>query len=320
MKRLLDLSGLSVPQLLEIKKVLGAGVRAKAETDDDPVADSQLCHKSPPKGYPKEKSQYGDPECYRYPLNTKSRCLAAWRYVHQSQNKSILGGKFKKVESKIKRYAKEHYNLDLQVGESDEIDWEQVFMEYYDAETMGERCELVELEPEGSEASTNTGDDNMEYTKEQFEALETENKALKDETKDLKDKEGTWASEKADLEAKASQVEALTKELKDQSEELDTLRKFKTDTEEAAKKVEKIKNIKAKFEEAGVDFDEAEADSYISLDDDVLAKIIAKMGDLKKGAQASSSIKVPPVSGDDESDARTIASEGLKERKQAKNK
>lgn len=314
MKRLLDLEGVSTPQLLEIRKVLSAGVAARAEVDDSLVAQGQLCHKSPPKGYPKEKGQYGDPECYRYPLNTKARCLAAWRYVHQEQNKSILGGKFKKVESKIKSYAKRNYNLDLQVGESEEFDWEQAFVEYYDAETMGERCELVDLEPEDSdEASKSEVDKNME-DKEKIEALEQE-------VKDLKGEKETWATEKSGLEEKASQVETLTKKLSDQKEELETLRKFKSDTDEAAERADKIKGIKAKLDEAEIEANvETDADYWLSMTDETLDKTIAKMSDLKKGTQASASIKVPPVNSGDESDARTIVSDGLKELKQAKDK
>jgi len=332
MKRLLDLSSVSTPQLLEIKKVLSAGVLAQAEIDnngDSTVA--QLCHKSPPKGYPKEKGQYGDPECYRYPINTKTRCLTAWRYVHQEQNKSILGGKFKKVESKIRSYAKKHYNLDLQVGESEELDWEQIFMDYYDAETMGERCELIDLEPEDSdEASKREVNKTME-DKERILALEQEIKDLKVEketwsteksgleVKALKEEKETFIAEKAELETKASQVETLTKELSDQKEELETLRKFKTDTDESAEKADKLKGIKAKLDEAKIDADiETEADYWLSMTEDTLDKTIAKMGELKKGAQASASIKVPPVGGENESDARTVVSDGFKELRQAK--
>jgi len=322
MKRLLDLAGVSTPQLLEIKKVLTAGVPASAEENNDGAV-AQLCHKSPPKGYPKERGQYGDPECYRYPLNTKARCLAAWRYVHQKQNKSILGGKFKKVESKIKSYAKKNYNLDLQVGDSEEFDWEQVFMEYYDAETMGERSELIDLEPEDSEVK-------ME-DKERIEALEQENKDLKREKETwsteksaleiqaLKDEKGTWVTEKADLEGKASQVETLTTELNSQKEELETLRKFKADTDEAAERAEKIKGIKAKLDEAAIEANvEADADYWLSMTDETLDKTIAKMSELKKGAKASASIKIPPVGSGDESDAKIVVSDGLKELKQAK--
>ncbi len=310
MKRILDLSGVSTPQLMEIRKVLSAGVRAKAETTTEAADKPYLCHKSPPAGYPKEKSEYGDPECYRYPLNSKARCLAAWRYVHQADNKAILSGKFKSVESKIRSYGKKHYNLDLQVGTSDEFDWEQAFMEYYDAETMGERCDLIVLEPEESESSSE-GEKIME-DKEKITALEQENATLKTEKEAL-------VAEKTELETKASQVETLTKELDDQKKELEALRKFKTDTEEAAVRAEKIKGIKTKLDEAGIAADvESEADYWLSMSDETLTKTIAKMSELSKGAKASASIKVPPVGGEDESDARKIVSDGLKARKQAK--
>lgn len=312
MKRLLDLSDVSTPQLQEIKKILGAGIPASAENDNSIETQAQLCHKSPPKGYPKEKGQYGDPECYRYPLNTKARCLAAWRYVHQERNKTILGSKFKKVESKIKSYAKKNYDLDLQVGESEEFDWEEAFVEYYDAETMGERCELIELEPEDS----GQGEDNMD-DKEKIEALEQDNKTLTDDNKVLKDEKDTWATEKAGLEEKASQVDELTDELNTQKEELETLRKFKSDTDEAAEKAAKLEGIKTKLDEAELEADvEADADYWLSMTDETLEKTIAKMSELKKGTQASASIVVPPVTTGDEDDPRKTVSDGLKERKQ----
>jgi len=91
-----NLSDLPTPQLKAIRQILVAGAPSKAEKEDL-TSVSQLCHKSPPKGYPKEKSSYGDPACFRYPLNTKAKALAAWRYVHQASNKQILGTKFKSI-------------------------------------------------------------------------------------------------------------------------------------------------------------------------------------------------------------------------------
>jgi len=314
MKRLLDLSNVPTPQLKEIRKVLVAGVQAVAEDTNKPDMSgvAQLCHKSPPKGYPDDKSEYGDPECYRYPLNTKARCLTAWRYVHQADNKEILGDKFKGVESKIKSYAKKHYDLDLQVGESDKFNWEQAFLEYYDAETMGERCDSVELEPEGA---TNEGDDNI------MEDIEKKVASLEQEVEDLKKTKDTLETENASLKEQASQVETLTTEINEMKTELEALRKFKTDTEEAQERADNIKAIKSKLDEAGIEADvEAEADYWLSMTDDNLVKTIAKLSELSKGAKASASIKVPPVKTDDEDDDNvSIVSQALNERKQAKN-
>jgi len=300
---IIDLSNIPTPQLLAISQILTVGVPAKAELSEI-AQKEQLCHKSPPKGYPKEKSEYGDPECYRYPLNTKSRCLSAWRYVHHADNKSILGGKFKSIESKIKSYAKKHYNLDLEVGESDVFDWAQAFVEYYDGETMGERCDNIVLEEEK----------NMEL-EEKVASLETENTTLKSEKE-------AWLVTKTDLEAKASQVDVLTKELSDQKKELDNLRKFKSDTEQAAEKAERIKNIKSKLEEAGIDVnfgDEAEVNYWLSMSDEVLGVTIAKMGDLKKGAKASASkkIEVPNLTNEEIDPVKTVR-DGLRELKNKK--
>lgn len=132
----------------------------------------------------------------------------------------------------------------------------------------------------------------------------------------------TELTTKKDELAKAStKVQELTTELAKQTDELTKLREFKKTTEEAAQRVEKIKGIKSKLDEAGIVADlETEADYWLSMNEDTLTKTIAKMKELAKGAKASASIKVPPVGGVEESDARKIVSEALKERKQAKDK
>lgn len=292
-KQYLDLSGIPTPQLLAIRKVIEVGATAFAE---DAQNRAQLCHKSPPAGYPKEKSEYGDPACYRYPLNTRARCLAAWRYVHHKDNWAILGDKAKTIEGKIKRYAKEHYNLDLQTGESEQFDWVQAFNEYYDGETMGERCDLIVLEPETS--------DGAKIDDAKASSLEADIKA-----------------KTAELESKSSQVEALTTEITDIKTELESLRKFKKDTEEAAEKAKKIQAVKSKLEDAGIEADvSAEADYWLGMSDDVLAKTIAKLSEMaKKQASASKEVKVPPVVSST-TDAKVVVAEGLREHKQERNK
>lgn len=304
-----DLSRVPTPQLLAIKRILTVGASAVAETEK-----SQLCHKSPPKGYPKEKSDYGDPTCYRYPLNTKARCLAAWRYVHHADNKSILGGKFKNIEGKIRKYAKEHYNLDLEVSESDVVDWAQVFFNYYDAETMEERAEETLLVGSNEGASTIEVEMNENDTNGDTTAQETANVVEASVVP-----EGTKAESVA-LEEKASQVEALTKELTDLKAEVETLRLFKADTEASVERAEHIKSIKSKLEEVGLDSNiEIEADYWLSMNEDTLTKTIVKMSELSKGAKASASIRVPPVNVDDsESDAKTIVASALRALKQGK--
>lgn len=48
-------------------------------------------HKSPPKGYPQNRSQYGDPDNYKYPLDTPERIMAAMRYYNQGDQQSAGG-------------------------------------------------------------------------------------------------------------------------------------------------------------------------------------------------------------------------------------
>jgi len=129
---------------------------------------------------------------------------------------------------------------------------------------------------------------NMENI-ERVDALEKEVKALKDENESL-------SSSKAELEEKASQVDALTQELTGYKEELESLREFKRSAEEAAEKAERIKNIKTLLEEAEIETDvEAESEYWLSMSDDILKLTISKMGEMKKGAKASASIKVPQI-------------------------
>ena len=296
-----DLSGVTTPQLIAIKKILMNGVEAMAgdtsQVDRTSVAapTNPLCHTSPPKGYPSEKSQYGDPACYRYPLNTKARCLAAWRYVHQKDNKKLLAGKAESVISKIKSYAKEHYKLDLEESKAEAFDWEQIFLEYYDGETMGERCSEIVLEPDGGNM------ENEEATKL-----------------------------KTDLDAKVKEVDALTAEvselkkgLADLTKSHEDLKKFKETVEEAEKRAVRMKNIKTKLEEAKLDTEiEADAEYWLGMSDEVLVKTITKMSDLAKKAVASAEkakapVKVPPAGGSTD-DTKLVVSEALKARKAGK--
>jgi len=305
MSKLLDLSGVPTPQLKAIRQILTAGVPAKSEKMEY-SQDDTLCHKSPPKGYPKDKSEYGDPECYRYPLNTRKRCLAAWRYVHQERNKNILGSKWSKIVNRIKNYAKKHYDLDLESGESEVVDWEQAFTEYYDAETAGDGY----IEPESVSDNTRgnkTMDDNEKIT-----SLETELANIKNERDSVR----------AELESKASELESLTNEINSMKEELESLREFKRVTEEAAERAERLKSIKSKLDEAGIESnldDESEAEYWLGMTEEVLDKTIAIISNIKKkGADASAStkMKVPPVGGSgDESDAISTVRETLKARK-----
>jgi len=301
----IDFKKLSVPQLVEIKRIIQNGPLATAEDKkvDPPkvetpkVEDTQieeaadkayLCHKSPPAGYPKEKSEYGDPACYRYPLNTKARCLAAWRYIHHADNAKILGGKFKSVESRIRRYAKEHYNLDLEVGESATNEWAKYFMEYYDSETMGERCEIINLEPEVKEEKK------MEEKVEQS----------------------------VQVDPKIQELEAQLKEATDKlnavSDELTALREFKKKTDEAAARAELLKNRKAVVEKSGLKLDLEAETKWLEMSDDVFEFTIKQLSDIKNVSSAGQKITVPDIHALPEKSARDIVRDGLNERKQTK--
>jgi len=64
-------------------------------------------HKSPPKGYPEKKKEYGDPANYKYPLDTERHVRAAWSYIHQERNrKQYSPAQFKAICERIKRAGK----------------------------------------------------------------------------------------------------------------------------------------------------------------------------------------------------------------------
>lgn len=299
------IKGLSTPQLNEIKRVVTCGVVAKAEVNDTEVK-AQLCHKSPPKGYPDDKSQYGDPECYRYPLNTKSRCLASWLYVHQAENKKILGSKASKVISKIKSYAKSSYNLDLEENASEDdlrFNWSEAFVEYYDSETMGERCEQIDLEPE------------MEV---QMEEIKTSENEVIEEKQEVAQKETPQAPKEED--ANASQVIALTDELKTLQSKLEELQAYK-DLSEYYSSLQATKDSrKKKIEEAQLSIDIESDAQWLKMDDETFDFTLQKLSE-QKSVSASAGVKVPADIGSngDSEDAREVVKQGLAERKQKRN-
>ena len=294
MDKVFNFDGVSSVQLKEIKRILEHGVFAASEAQDKKY--DYLCHKNPPKGFPRDREKYGDGSCFRYPINTKARALAAWRYIHQASNKKILGDRFTAVEGKIKSYAKKHYDLDLQVGESEIFDWEQAFVEYYDAETMGERCELVELEPDEATASNEE-----EQTVDELETIKAQ----------LAEKEG-------ELESTASQLTTLNEEITSLKTEVETLRAYKEGKEQEAELAELLKNRKAKVEAAGLDINiETESEKWLAMSDDVFDFTITQISEMSKGAKATAAIKVPNIQSES-SDARAIVREALKEHKSKK--
>jgi len=285
------LKSLSTAQLREMQKILTVGVAAYSAVDR-----AYLCHKSPPKGYPEDKSEYGDPACYRYPLNTKQRCISAWRYVHQERNRRILGKKFSSVASKIKKYAKEHYDLDLQAEAG--LDWEEEFSILYDMFTGGERAEDVEY------SETNSNEVNKVDEKEIAE-LQNRITSLTDELKEVKE---TLTSKEEELSQKSSEIETIT-------QERDELSQFKADVEKERANAQRLSDLKEKAKEAGVEIDmDAEADKWIQMDDSVFDFVLAKMVENKSKAEATASksdkTDIPPIissSDEDEDDTKSKA-------------
>jgi hypothetical protein len=293
-----NLKSLSTAQLKAIRMIISEGIPANAEISEAATDRKALCNTSPPKGYPTDKSDYGDPACFRYPLNTKSRCMAAWRYVHQASNKSILGKKWDGIVSKIKSYAKSKYKLDLQAGAAESINWEDAFTELYDI-------------PDG------------EIVEGAIMAEELKLADLEKELATLKEEKDALIKSKTELETKASQVDSLTKEIEAAKAEVATLKKeveelrnYKKTVEEAAEKAKRIEAVEAKLKTAGIEADvKTEAEYWLSMTEDTITKTIAKMAEISKKASASTKeVKVPNIV-ETPTDNVEIVREGLKEMK-----
>ncbi len=72
-------------------------------------AEALVTHKSAPKGYPKEKTEYGDPKNYKYPLNSEERVRAAWSYINMPKNqKGYSPEELAKIKSRIKHAGKKY--------------------------------------------------------------------------------------------------------------------------------------------------------------------------------------------------------------------
>lgn len=64
-------------------------------------------HDSPPKGYPKDKSQYADPANFKYPIDTEEHVRAAWSYINQEKNQAgYSADELSYVKSRIKKAGK----------------------------------------------------------------------------------------------------------------------------------------------------------------------------------------------------------------------
>lgn len=72
-----------------------------------------ISHKSPPKDYPKTKTEYADPKNYKYPVDSKSRVRAAWSYINMPKNqKGYTSSEISAIKSRIKRAGKK-YGIDF---------------------------------------------------------------------------------------------------------------------------------------------------------------------------------------------------------------
>jgi DNA repair exonuclease SbcCD ATPase subunit len=149
--------------------------------------------------------------------------------------------------------------------------------------------------------------------------LEKQNSALKGEKDALATEKDSLVADKGVL---ATKVETLTQELNGLKGELETLRKFKNDTEQAAERAQKISGIKAKLVEAGIEAnldDEKEANYWLDMSDDSFNLTVSKMVELKKGAKASASVKIPNLSKtEDDEDKTEIVRRGLSKMKEGR--
>ena len=68
------------------------------------------------------KEYFAVPSLRSYPLTkngkpSKERTLAAWRYIHQEKNMAKLGEHAESAISRIKAFAKKHFDLELEAGD-----------------------------------------------------------------------------------------------------------------------------------------------------------------------------------------------------------
>lgn len=82
-----------------------------------PAVDKPLprgAHRTPPKGYPKEREHYAIPEEWKYPLKPKKRWYAALRYFSKPENfRYYKPAERKRIMARIRRYGKKHYGIDI---------------------------------------------------------------------------------------------------------------------------------------------------------------------------------------------------------------
>ena len=66
-----------------------------------------ISHKSPQKGYPKDKEKYADPSRYKYPIDTEEHVRAAWSYINMQKNqKGYTPAQIAEIKSRIKKAGK----------------------------------------------------------------------------------------------------------------------------------------------------------------------------------------------------------------------
>lgn len=67
----------------------------------------KYAHKSPPKGYPKDKNKYAIPDEFKYPIDTKAHVQAAMSYWSNPKNrKGYSMEEQKKIAQRISSAAK----------------------------------------------------------------------------------------------------------------------------------------------------------------------------------------------------------------------
>lgn len=66
-----------------------------------------ITHKSPPKGYPKDKSKYADEVNLKYPIDNEKHIRAAWSYINMPKNqKGYSPEQIARIKSRIKKAGK----------------------------------------------------------------------------------------------------------------------------------------------------------------------------------------------------------------------
>ena len=102
---------MNVTMIMKAKSMMALKELEKA-LPGKPAEDKPLergAHRTPPKGYPKKRSEYADPKEFKYPINSPEHIHAAISYFSKPKNAGEYSGvQQRAIWRRIKAAAKKH--------------------------------------------------------------------------------------------------------------------------------------------------------------------------------------------------------------------